>query len=221
MRCSPVLLVACAGFIGGCRSVDEPATPDAPATAIDATHDAYIGSKSAPCSSTFGNAITQAFGRLDGTIHAVIPPDDQHCAMSNQTHLQIEVESGGREYRMFVNVQSDQGPPDVYVKELDAPLPGLAWADGWHPGLLFDYIAQLGLHSTDFTQVTTALLVPQITDELILGDRISVYASSSNNNSDSAHLVHRNPTNHDGGIVLHPDGASPHWITVRFDEQVF
>ncbi len=222
MRRSSFIAVTCIGFVSACRAA-EPSSPDAGHaidSAIDGTLDAYHGTKAGPCASTFGTAITQAFGRLDGTIHAVIPPADRQCAMENQTHLQIEIESGGQEYRMFVNVQSDQGPPDVYLEELDAALPGNPWADGWHPGVLLDYVAQLGLHSTDYTQVPMAQLVPLISDELNLGDRISVFASSSNNNSNSAHLVHRNPTNHDGAIVLHPD-TSPHWITMHFDEQVF
>lgn len=201
----------------GCRSVPaEAPAPDA-APAIDAAP----GDKSAACAGVFGSAITQAFGRIDGTIHAVIEPGNHRCAMPNQRHLQVEVEANGAFYRIFVNVQSDQGPPDVFEHELDAPLVGPAWAEGWHPNLRNDYVAQLGLHAPDFTEITTADLVPKISDQLNLGDPISIFASSSENNADSAHLVHRVGSNQDGGLVLHPDAATPHWIVMRFDEQTF
>jgi hypothetical protein len=214
-------VVVAAVLAAGCRSMPpDDVAIDAPGSAIDAPPP-IGGDKAAPCSGLFGNAITQAFGRIDGTVHAVIPPDDQDCPMSNRTHLQVEVETGGAMYRLFVNVESDQGPPDVYEKELDAPIVGPAWSDGWHVGIPNDYAVQLGLHAPDFTEITTVDLVPKITDQLNLGDKISIFASSSNPGSDSAHLVHRVGSNQDGGIVLHPDGATPHWIVMRFDEQTF
>lgn len=214
-------VVSAAVALGACRSSSDLAPPGG---RVDAGADAFVApsdAKDAACVSHFGTAITQAFGRLDGTIHAVIPPNDHRCAGANDNHVQIEVESGGAYYRLFVNVQSDQGPPDVLVDEVDAPLVGPAWSDGWHPGLLLDYPSQLGVHSDAFVVAPMADLVPRIDAMLELGAPISVFASSSTSNSDSAHLVHRNPTNHDGAIVLRPDAATPHWFLVRFDEQSF
>src|SRR5262249_23663455 len=69
--------------------------------------------KSAPCASTFGSALTDAFGRLDGTVVAVVPPNDQACAQPNMTHLVLQVEMEGAVYRMVLDVLSNQGSPDV------------------------------------------------------------------------------------------------------------
>src|SRR4051794_34872783 len=49
------------------------------------------GDKSAGCASTFGSALTSAFGRIDGTVLAVVKPIDTQCAMPNNDHLVLEV----------------------------------------------------------------------------------------------------------------------------------
>ena len=199
------LLAACGG--GSATSVDAP-----PADALD---------KSATCATTFGETLTASYGRLDGTIVAIVPPDDQACAMPNRTHLVIQILMGGLVYREVVDVLSNQGDPNVRLFELDHPLVGAPWADGWHTDAMLDYPSQLGLHATQFTPVAQGDLVTRITDELVLGAKISVYGTSETEH-DSAHLIHRTTVaNTDGAIVIDPDGASPHWLTMTFDEYVF
>lgn len=184
----------------------------------DAASDA---DKSLTCASTFGTALTPAFGRLDGTVVAVVPPAHPTCAMPNSTHLVIQVAMGGATYRMVVNVLSTQGPPDVSLLELDAPLAAGAWAEGWHPGVALDYVATLNVKSTSFLPVPMAALVTQITSEIDLGTHISVFATSGATEPHSTHLVHRNLPNADGAIVLHPDSAQPHYLLFRFPQQSF
>ena len=178
--------------------------------------------KSSSCAATFGTSLTAAFGRLDGTVLAVVPPGDESCALPNSTHLVVQVTMGGAAYRMVVDVLSDQGSPDVWFYEQDAALRGPAWADGWHTGsdATLDYVADLQLHSTQFTEMDQADLVAKITSELELGGHISVFATSGSTEPNSAHLVHRNSTGADGAIVIAPDTA-PHYLLMRFDEQTF
>ncbi len=180
--------------------------------------------KSAPCATTFGSALTNAFGRLDGVVVAVVPPNDQACALPNSTHLVVQVSIAGVVYRMVVDVLSNQlsdsGSPDVFFRELDAPLASGAWAEGWHPGFALDYVTTLAVQSTSFTAMSQADLVAKITSELDLGAHVSVFATSDGE-PNSAHLVHRNLAKQDGAIVVHPESASAHYLLMRFAEQAF
>jgi hypothetical protein len=197
------LLVIALAACGSSKSV----TPDA----VD---------KSATCATTFGTGLTPGFARIDGTVLAVVPPNDQACALPNSTHLVVQITMGGAAYRLVVDVLSNQGSPDVWFHELDAPLAGPAWADGWHTGVMLDYVTTLAAHSTDFVEMNQADLVAKITSELELGANISVFATTGATEPNSAHLVHRNATNADGAIVISPDVA-PHYLLMRFDEQSF
>ena len=189
-----------------------------PAVAPDATPDAL--DKSATCASAFGSALTNAFGRVDGTIVAVVPPNDQACALPNMTHLVIQVQMAGAVQRLVVDVLSNQGTPVVDFFELDAPLLGGLYAEGWHPGLMLDYPSMLGVHAAQFVPTVQADLVAKITAELALGAKVSIFGTSMNEPT-SAHLIHRGSVaNQDGAIVIDPD-THPHWLLIRFDEQTF
>jgi hypothetical protein len=190
-------------------------------TGSDAAPDALADvNKAATCATTFGESLTNAFGRLDGTVLAIVPPNDQTCAMPNMTHLVIQVTMSGAAYRMVVDVLSDSGDPNVSFYELDAPLEDGAWAEGWHAGVNLDYVTTLKVHSPSFTSMTQATLVTKVTSEIVLGSKISVFATSMDE-PDSAHLVHRNLTNEDGAIVVGPDTKTPHYLLFRFAEQTF
>ena len=199
--------------------IDAAEAADAP-DAADASEDV---DKSATCASSFGSALTNAFGRVDGTVVAVVPPNDQACAMPNSTHLVIQVLVQGAVYRMVVDVLSDQvsdsGSQNVFFYEMDAPLAAGAWAEGWHPGVALDYVATLAVHTPEFTSVSQADVVAKITAEIQIGAHISFFATSAGEPS-SAHLVHRNLTGQDGAIVVAPDTA-PHYFLIQFAEQSF
>ena len=197
MRAALIVLAACGS--------SAKAVPDA---AVDAS----------ACAATFGSALTNAYGRLDGTILAVVEPGNMQCAMPNSTHVVLEVTMAGAAYRMVVNVLSTSSDPHVFLDELDAPLAGDAWAEGWHPGLTLDYVTTLQVAKTAFTQADQAAAVARFESELVPGARVSVYATSSG--GDSAHLIHRNATNQDGAVVLAPDTA-PHYLLTAFPEQTF
>jgi hypothetical protein len=175
--------------------------------------------KSAGCVGTFGNSLTEGFGRLDGTIVAVLAPGNTTCPRPNDTHLILEVRTGGDVYRMVAAMQSSFGNPDMAVIERPSALVGPAWSDGWHPGIPLDYVADLGLGRNDLVEHAMLDLADVVTAPLEIGARVSVFATVEDSDS-SAHLVHRNFAGADGAIVIDPEG-SPRYLALRFDNQLF
>ena len=231
-----VLVLAVALCVGCSSSTPSASSPEPDASAADASvldagaPDSGPGDaaddvdKAAPCATSFGSALTNAFGRLDGTVLAIVPPNDQACALPNSTHLVIQVTIAGVAYRMVVDVVSDQlseaGSDDDLLYETDAPLAAGPWSEGWHPGVALDYVTTLAVHSASFVPIAEGDFVDRITSEITLGAHISVFATSDGE-PNSAHLVHRNATNADGAIVIAPDSANPHYILLCFSEQSF
>jgi hypothetical protein len=226
---------ACLGLLAvtvACSSTSGPSSPpgDASHEATDAgahdagrvdASDAGDGGvdKSKPCVSTFGQGIgTVGFARFDGTVVAVLPPNDQACAAPNSTHLVLEMSFAGAVYRMVIDVDDSAAPGTIHGTTLSHALVGGPWADGWH-AVPLDYVTTLGLHSTSLPSMTTASAVAEITAALDLGAHVSVFATAQGE-VDSAHLVHRNLTNQDGAIVVDVDG-SPRWLLFAFSDQTF
>jgi hypothetical protein len=227
MKRAAVGILLASWFSGaGCGSVVSPAA-DGGAVAIDGgapLADGGAGTgvdKAANCASVFGTAITAAYGRLDGTIRAVVPPAHPTCPRPNGDHLVLQVDALGAAYRMVLNVLSTRAGQDPRIAYLETPraLPAPAWSEGWHEAAKIDYVSTLGIHSTAFEPLEMAEVVRRTTDRLRVGARVSVYAGSSG--GDSAHLIHRNGGGHDGAIVVDPDGASAVFLTFRFADQVF
>jgi hypothetical protein len=181
--------------------------------------DAGTIDKSAGCTGTFGNALTNSFGRLDGAVLAVVQPKDTQCPMPNSDHVILEVTMMGSVYRMVVNVLSTMGNPDVLLLSLPHALPMPAWAEGWHTGLTLDYVADFGVHVGVFKPYNLTDLSAAIADSITIGQKVSVYATSSG--GASAHLIHRNDGKADGAIILDPDTATPRALLFHFADQMF
>ncbi|MDI1447242.1 hypothetical protein QHF85_24470 [Polyangium sp. 6x1] len=175
--------------------------------------------KAKDCAATFGDALTSAFGRADGTVLAIVKPTDTQCAMPNDDHVVVQMIMNGQAYRMVVNVESSFGDPNVRYLETTHAMPGPVWEEGWHPGLNLDYVTDLGVQGDAFTPYDMPTLSDMIADVIPLGEKISVYAHSSG--GASAHKVHRNTAAQDGVIVLDPEGAAPKMLLFRFSNQVF
>jgi hypothetical protein len=206
---------ACGGTPSSTSSAD--AAPDMAPPPPDA-------GKDAACASTFGNALTASFGRVDGTVVAVVQPGDMHCAQINGDHVVVQVSIGGAVYRMVVNVLPTGGTGMIRIRSLDAPLPAPAFAEGWHPGLALDYPGDLGVHATDaaWAPYSLADATAHIGDAIAVGAPIAVYATSSGGSyADSAHLVHRHAAHDDGAIVIDPTSAHPRWLLFSFADQTF
>ena len=205
MRFGLVFLVACS---------NSAATPDAVVT--DGTP-----AKAIACATSFGAELTAGFGRVDGTVLAVIPPNYQGCAQPNMTHAVVQLMVDGAAYRMVVNVLSTSNEPRVFLGETDAPLVGGAWAEGWHLGAQLDYATTLGVTKSQFTLADEATAAQRVYDRIELGQHVSVFATSGGApQADSAHLIHRHTPNTDGAIVLDPETA-PHYLLTAFAEDNF
>ncbi len=201
-----------------------PSPSDAGADApVDAPGDApSLGT----CVGTFGNALGVGFGRLDGTLVAIVRPVDKTCPEPNSDHIILEVQSMGAVYRVVANVHSDVVQADQRVQHLAIThaLPAPAFADGQHLGITLDYVTDLGVHAGDFTPLDQDPLVATVVSELRVGEPISVYATVGAGHTDSAHLIHRAATTAqgtDGAIVVGANGASPRFILFHFSEQTF
>jgi hypothetical protein len=169
-----------------------------------------------------GVGLTSAFGRLDGTVLAVVKPTDTECFLPNDDHVVLQVLWNGEAYRMVINVQSSFGDPDVFYLVSDKVPAGVTWEEGWHPGVTLDYVNDLGLHSGAgvFTQYPMLELSDKIADEITLGQKVSVYAESDGYPS-SAHNIHRNGGGHDGAIVIDPESDKPRALLFHFADQNF
>ena len=219
------LVLSCLAAGVGCDGTPAPATP-ADAAPDSATPDAATIDKAAHCAATFGSGLSNGFGRLDGTVLAVVRPTETRCAEPNSDHLVVQVTVEGAAYRMVVNVRSDgRNGTDTRMKYLELPHAALGepWTEGWHPGVALDYPGDLGAHADAFTPHEMSELVELVTARVELGSRISVYAAT-NNKPSSAHLIHRNdgtPAADDGAIVIGPDTAEPLFLLFAFDGTSF
>jgi hypothetical protein len=176
--------------------------------------------KAAGCVGTFGTAIgAVGFARFDGTVVAVLAPDNKTCTAPNATHLVVEMTFSGAVYRMVVDVNDLVSQGTIRAHTLTHAMVGGPWSDGWH-AVPLDYPGTFGLHDRDFLAESTADAVATITAALEIGAHVSVFATAQGEN-DSAHLVHRNLANQDGAIVVGVDGASPTWLLLSFSNQTF
>ena len=186
--------------------------------------DSGAASKAANCAKDFGDDLPNDFLRVDGTIVAIVGTKDSQCTLPNKDHVVIQVKINGKVYRMVASVLSTRGDPDVAYLTKNAPLVGPAWAEGWHTGIAFDYVTNLGVHSKDFTPHPMLELEKLSVDDLEIGAKISIFASNEVANPDynsSAHLIHRNKTNRDGAIVVNPESANPKYQLFSFQNQSF
>lgn len=203
--------------------IDSGASNDA-ATGEDASSDASDAAvdKAARCAASFGDALTPPYGRLDGTVLAIVSPGNEACAMPNRDHVIVQVMMDGAAYRMVVNVQSDRGgDTKVRVRTLSHALLGPAFAEGWHTDLNLDYATDLGVHSTDaeWSAEDLPTLTRTIEDAVTLDESISVYGTSGR--PESTHLIHRNRNAQDGALVLGANSSEPRWMLFHFAEQTF
>ncbi len=195
---------------------EEPAPADA-GSAPEASNEPSLDGG---CADTFGDALTEGFGRIDGVVYAVQKPSDTQCTMPNSDHVVLQVLMNGAVYRLVTNVQSTKGDPQVRYAELAHALPSPAYAEGWHTGVTLDYPTTLGVHTADFTPYAMDDLVAKIAAAVKVGAKVSVYGESGAGRPESAHNIHRDSSEHDGAIVVDPTG-SPKFLLFHFADQTF
>lgn len=211
------LFVACSSEETPPKNDDEDAS-----TPPDASADAAPVDKQARCADSFGDALTAPFGRLDGTVLALVLPGNEACSKPNRDHAIVQLSMGGKAYRVVINVESDRGSDSkVRVRELSHALVGPAYSEGWHTDASLDYVDDLALHSTDAEWKPEDLetLVKTIEDAVTLDEATSAYVSTDG--GDSSHLVHRNKKGKDGALVLGASSDSPRWLVFHFATQTF
>lgn len=225
-----------AGVIAACSSskttdtgasspdAEAPEVDAAPPDTVDASDSAAAVDASKPtgqCAATFGDKLTEGFGRIDGIIYAVQKPSDTACVFPNKDHVVLQVLTNGAVYRLVANVQGSGADPKIRFSVLPHALPAPAFAEGWHLAAGLDYLTTLGAHSdASFAPLTLAEAVPKIDAELKIGDPVSVYGTCGAGRPESAHLIHRNKANQDGAIVVNPTTA-PRFMLFHFDNQTF
>jgi hypothetical protein len=122
------------------------------------------------------------------------------------------VKIAGDIYDVAVNV-------DGIETEIDAPLPGPAWSEGWHADEQLDYVKDLGLHAQSFTVTGLSAVRQRVETAVTQANHVAIYATGYD--PSGAHLVHRQGSGRDGAIVLDPLGPRPHILAFRFDTQSF
>jgi hypothetical protein len=217
-----LLLLGCSSRVEPTASDDATTSEVSVDTSIDVSPEVAVDSNpAAACATTFGDKLTNAFGRLDGVVTAIVRQMDTSCPEgTSPTHIVLQVKSMGEVYRMVVNVQSDRGT-DLDVRFAMLHRPGLSpWIEAWHAPAALDYPSMLMVHAdATFTPTKKEDLVAKLVDAIPIGSEVSVYATSSGGSS--AHLVHRHASTDDGAIVVDPRGASPLWLLFHFADQTF
>ena len=163
--------------------------------------------------------MSSAFGRLDGFLVSIIQPGQGSGCNGDAHHVHLQVQVQGSVYDIAVNVDSNQGSPNVDFEKINAKLVGGAWSEGWHKSESLDYANTLGTHSGDFQVYTPSQLAQEVTSDLATVNHISVFTTGYG--PTGGHLIHRNGSNHDGAIVVGPLSANPQYLLFHFDEQTF
>jgi hypothetical protein len=211
---------------------DEQELTDGSASDASTSNDDAEAPLTGQCASTFGDKLTDAFGRIDGVVSAVQKPSDTECTLPNDDHVVVQVKMNGAVYRLVVNVKNTRPgpdgapPPPLHLATIQHAMPAPAFQEGWHTGVKLDYPSSLDVHSDDaaFQPKEMDELVSALATELKIGAKVSIYATSQNQSS-SAHLVHRiknDQTDNDGAIVVSPTSKkSTKFLLFRFADQVF
>jgi hypothetical protein len=191
-----------------------PPTPSTPATTFGPPP------PPGPCTDRFGHALTTSFGRLDGTIVALVPPAPPRTARckSDEHHLHLQLEVDTETYDVAVPL-GDPAVEDMYFLETTALVPGGRWRGGWAPGQRLDYVGAFRVHAEDFRPLSRDELLQKLQMDLSVKRHVSVWATGYG--PGGAHMVHRDRGQHDGTIALDPDSARSRFLLFRFARQRF
>ncbi len=142
----------------------------------------------------------------------ILPPGGAQVCNGDSGHVHLQVQIQGAVYDVAVNT-------DTLYDELDVPLPGGAWSEGWHPGKQLDYPSTLGAHASSFTATNPTALAQWIETQLATVNHIAVFATGYG--PTGAHDVHRKGDGDDGAIVTEPLSPTAHVLLFRFSTDSF
>ena len=208
-----------AAHAGDADASPEAAPGDAGAMVAEAGADAARNASCTPLNQETGTAINSHHGRLDGTLVYVLPVGGSKTCNGDESHVHLQIAVSGDIYDVAVDIGSASGG-DVGYDEQSFPMPGGAWAEGWHSTDSLTY-PSLGLHSTAFTTTDPATMAAKVESLLAGVSRISIFCVGYSQ-GDGCHDVHyEDGAGNDGAIVLDPDAASPSILFLRFTDQTF
>jgi len=220
------LLVALAILVGACNGSTLATPSTAPDPQPDPSGDAGVDPDAATddaafddgtptriaCTSKLGSGLVPPnHGRLDGQLVAIVAPDARRCP-SDASHLHLQILMSGAVYDVAVNLDGFEG-------ETEAKLPGIPFAEGWHP-MDLDYVNDLGLHAAALNVTTAAAVRARLELVLASTNHISVFGTAYPG-SDGAHLIHRNGIAQDGALVVSPLAPKSRVIAFRFANDTF
>lgn len=204
----------------GCATAGDAGVPDAGGAPPDAPAGTGDGTPTRQaCTSTFGSAMTAAFGRLDGILVAIVNPNTTTSCRGDDNHIHLQVRVNGGIEDIAANIASTSGNPNVDFRTLSHALTGGAWSEGWHPGLTLDYPTSLGVSSTSFTEETPTQLTSLVDSLLSSANHVSIFTTGFD--ATGGHLIHREGSSHDGAIVINPTTANPQYLLFHFTTQTF
>lgn len=204
------------------RSCSGVQLPDAGSTPPDAGSGGGSGDGTptrVACTGSFGSSMTATYGRLDGYLVSIVNINGSSSCRGDDNHLHLQVKVNNKVQDIAVNVESTSGDPDVQYRTVNHALVGGAWSEGWHTGQSLDYANNLGVKSTSFTPYSITQLQSILDSALANANHVSVYATGFD--STGGHNIHRNPTNHDGAIVINPTTSNPTFLLFHFSNQTF
>jgi hypothetical protein len=193
------------GSSGSSGEVDPDAAVAEDASPIDGTPTRLA------CTSSLGNGLSPEHGRLDGTLVSVVAPGERSCP-SDASHLHLQIAMGGATYDIAVNIDGFEG-------EVEAPLPGIPFAEGWH-AVELDYVRDLNLHAPALALTSPTAIRSRLEGLLASANHLSVFGTGYPG-SDGAHLIHRNARNRDGALVINPLAPKARVIAFRFMNDTF
>jgi hypothetical protein len=210
VRCWLVLfLVALAGCGTGSTHEDGAMRGDGGADGGDGTPTRQS------CTSHFGQALTEAHGRLDGYLVSIVMPGTMHACNDDSSHLHLQVQMEGSIYDVAVDTGATGD--EIFYDTKDLALPDGAWSEGWHTDDALSY-ASLGVTSSDLTELTPTDAPTIVAGVLANVNHISVFGTGYG--PTGMHLIHYE-SGTDGALVVGPLSATPQMLLFRFASDHF
>ena len=226
-----LLFPACGGSSGGggTETGDDSGAPPDDTSATETGDDAGVDTtppgdatvRRLPClpsTKLSGDLPFDTYGALEGELVSIVPPGTHGCP-EDADHLHLQIDVGGKRYDVAVTVNDATGGQPMMIFEKD--LAPTTAPPGWS-GAGFDFVTNLGAHSSSFTALASAPLLSKLEGELATVSSISVHGKSYTDGT-GVHDVHRNGGGHDGVLLMRGQGAggTDHAFALRFYSDVF
>jgi hypothetical protein len=172
-----------------------------------------------PLSKQTGTAVNTNHGRLDGTLVYVLPVGGSSSCNGDSAHVHLQIEVSGSIYDVAVDI-GKSGDEVSWIQQT-LPVPGGAWAEGWHGSDNLGY-SSLGLTSGAFTALSPSNMGMEVETLLAATSKISIFCTGYTPGDNGCHDVHyQNGTSTDGAIVLDPTSPTSPILFFRFASQSF